>query len=170
MNAMFFGTKRAYHGILRVTRRRLAPSGLTPARFDLLWSVMRYGERDRECVCKTQLTQSGLRRKLGVTASTVCRMLKSLEALGFVRRKVALEDRRQRIVELSNRAFAWLRSTRTTLLRAAQRLVDRALSFGQPRDRDACSGHMCVLEDYLDGMRARFGDTAARIYPWHPDD
>jgi DNA-binding MarR family transcriptional regulator len=167
---MFFGTKRAYHGILRVTRKRLAPSGLTPARFDLLWAVMRYGERDRECVCKAPLTQSGLRRKLGVTASTVCRMVTSLEALGFVRRRVALEDRRQRYVELTNRAFAWLRSACTTLLRAAQRLLDRALSFGEPRDRGSCFEHMCVLEDYLDAMRARFGDTAARIYPWHPDD
>jgi DNA-binding MarR family transcriptional regulator len=170
MNAMFFGTKRAYHGILRVTRKRLAPSGLTPARFDLLWTVMRYGERDRGCVCKAPLTQSGLRRKLGVTASTVCRMLESLETLGFVRRRVAPEDRRQRYVELSNSAFAWLRSARTALLRAAQRLLDRALSFGQQRDRDECFGHMCVLEGYLDEMRARFGDTAGRPYPWHPDD
>jgi DNA-binding MarR family transcriptional regulator len=169
MNAMFFGVKRAHHGILRVTRKRLAPSGLTPARFDMLWTLMRYGEPDGQCR-PTPLTQSRLRRKLGVTASTVCRMLQSLEALGFVRREVATEDRRQRYVVLTNKTFAWLRSTRTALLRAAQRLLDRALSFGQPRDREQCSGHMCVLEDYLDGMRARFGDTAARIYPWHPDD
>jgi DNA-binding MarR family transcriptional regulator len=137
----------------------------------MLWTLQRYGEPDSHCVRKpTPLTQSGLRRKLGVTASTVSRMLKSLETLGFVRRRIALEDGRQRYVELTNRAFAWLRSTRTALLRAAQRHLDRALSFGGRRDRGACFQHMCVLEEYLDAMRERFGDSAGRPYLWHPDD
>jgi DNA-binding MarR family transcriptional regulator len=168
MNAIFFGAKRAYQGILRVARKRLAPIGLTPARFDLLWALIHYGEGWRGE--SDPLTQSELRRRLGVTASTVCRMLQSLEALGLVRREVVEEDQRQRYVELTNKAFACLRSRRTALLRAAQRLVDRALSFGEPRDRDRCFRDMCVLEEYLDAMRARFGDTAGRLYPWHPDD
>ena len=46
MNAIAFGTKRAFHGFLRVTRKPFASLGLTAARFDMmsaLWGGPRLG-------------------------------------------------------------------------------------------------------------------------------
>jgi DNA-binding MarR family transcriptional regulator len=164
MHAIFFGTKRAFHGILRVTRKRLASFGLTAARFDLLWALIGHGDR-----CWPG-TQSKLRRKLGVSASTVCRMLQSLEALDLVRREVDQADRRQRFVELTNKGFACMRTARKVLLRMARRLLNRAFTFGKHRAPEECFEHTETLESYLADMRARYRDTATLYYPWHPDD
>jgi hypothetical protein len=40
MNAILFGTKRAFHSFLSVTRRPLLSFGLTAARFDMLFALM----------------------------------------------------------------------------------------------------------------------------------
>jgi DNA-binding MarR family transcriptional regulator len=115
--------------------------------------------------------QSELRRELGVTASTVCRMLRSLEALGLVcRSRETNGDRRQVWVELTEKGRRAILAARTAMLRAAQRLVDHAITFGKHRDADACFRNMAQLEDYLRGMRSDFGDTATLSFPWHPDD
>jgi DNA-binding MarR family transcriptional regulator len=162
MHAIFFGTKRAFHGILRVTRKRFASFGLTAARFDLLWALIGHGNR-----C-WPVTQSKLRRELGISASTVCRMLQSLEALDLVRREVDPADLRQRLVELTNKGFTCMRAARKVLLRVAKRLVNRAFTFGE--DFEGCLAHTDTLESYLTAMRRRYGDTARLYYPWHPDD
>src|SRR5581483_6609271 len=89
----FFATKRAFHGILRITRRPLAALGLTPARFDMLYVL--YAGMGQWAL------QSTIRRLLGVTAPTVSRMLRSLEQLGFVKRMRCEVDKRDRVVELT---------------------------------------------------------------------
>jgi DNA-binding MarR family transcriptional regulator len=165
MNAIFFGAKRAYHSILRVTRKRLASFGLTAARFDLLFAII-----GRDAKADRPVLQSKLRRKLGVTGSTVCRMLQSLEKLNLVRREVDEGDRRQRYVELTNKGLACIRAARAVLLRVGQKLVNRAISFGNRRDPVACFRNMVTLEEYFDAIREDYGDTAARLYLWHPDD
>jgi DNA-binding MarR family transcriptional regulator len=93
MNAVMFGCKRAYYATLGLTRRSLAKMGLTAARFDLLYVVHSHGEQGA--------LQSFLRRTLGVCASVVSRMLKSLEALGYVTRERWRFDTRQRQVSLT---------------------------------------------------------------------
>ena len=45
MNQIFFASKRAFHSILRVTRRPLRSLGLTAARFDVLYVLMSDDER-----------------------------------------------------------------------------------------------------------------------------
>jgi DNA-binding MarR family transcriptional regulator len=167
MNAIFFASKRAFHGVLRVTRKTLRSLGLTAARFDLMFALLK---RDTARVGGST-RQNDLRRTLGVTASVVSRMLRSLEALGWVRRTRPLNDRRQREVFLTEPGRGRIRTAYKTLFRAAQRLVDRAICFGEHRDRNARFWHMTTLEEYLDGMRRYYCDIASLYYPWgHPDD
>jgi DNA-binding MarR family transcriptional regulator len=158
VNSTFFGAKRAYHSILRVTRKPLASHGLTAARFDLLFALFARHESLGE-----RLTQRELRGELGVGGSTVCRMLRSLEALGLVRRERALEDRRHRWVELTDKGLKCIRAARDVLLGAAYRLLERAIC----RDPDPYEGFLEIaqLERYLDAMRAEYGDTATLSYP-----
>jgi DNA-binding MarR family transcriptional regulator len=106
VNVLFFSLKRAFHGTLRVFRPALARLGLTAARFDLLYIVLK--ERG--------LLQRELQRALGVAASTVSRMLGSLEELGLVAREVAEDDGRQRYVELTE-------AGRRSVVRAARALI-----------------------------------------------
>ena len=94
MNAVFFGCKRAFHGCLRIARQLLAGFDLTPARFDMLTAV----GQDHNQGC----TQRELRTRLGVSAATISRMLRSLEELGLVdgcRQKRG--DRRTRWLQLT---------------------------------------------------------------------
>jgi DNA-binding MarR family transcriptional regulator len=76
MNAIAFGTKRAFHGFLRVTRKALGSIGLTAARLDMMYALLRIDgyERHRH----HEVRQSDLRRKLGVTAPVVRCMLRAL--------------------------------------------------------------------------------------------
>ena len=91
MNAIFYASKRVFHGALRVTRSSflsVAP-GLTAARFDLMYALTcrSGGDRYRDRFSGQRLRQSDLWRKLGVTPPVVARMLRSLEALGWITRQ-----------------------------------------------------------------------------------
>jgi DNA-binding MarR family transcriptional regulator len=161
MNAQFFSAKRAHHGILGFTRKPLARFGLTAARFDMLYAIENGG-----CF------QNALRRKLGVTAPVVSRMLKSLEALGLIRRKRA-HDRRTRLVSLTVQGARRLRKCLRKVAhekRAPYRTLLRAITFGKLADPEACFWATCQLDDLLRGIRREFGDSATLHYPWHPDD
>jgi DNA-binding MarR family transcriptional regulator len=169
MNAIFFASKRAFHGALRVTRKPLMSLGLTAARFDLLYALMRGRGKDIVAHCTLQ---SDLRRTLGVSASVVSRMLQSLERLGLVSRERPQHagDRRQRLVTLTTAGIERVASAYKMLVRAAKRLVYEAICFGRHNDPGARFVHMVQLESYLRGMRTHYGDIASLSYPWHPDD
>src|SRR5215469_1809792 len=62
MNQIFFASKRAFHGVLRVMRKPLRSLGLTAARFDMLFALMGGGPEQ----ARFGKTQSELRRSLGV--------------------------------------------------------------------------------------------------------
>ena len=165
MNAIFFGLKRAFHGTLRVSRSALKACGLTAARFDLLYAL---NKRPRRAEAQCTLT-----RELGVTRSTVSRMLASLEALGLVHRTRVPRDRRQRSVALTAAGRARIQRAVFRLQRAgsAQLAVDSAL--GGERWYDAhvyCFFAMAALDQALSNIRQAFGDFATLYYPWHPDD
>jgi len=169
MNAITFGTKRAFHGFLRVTRRPLQGMGLTAARFDLLSVLVKAGRPDGRL---SGVRQSDVRRILGVTAPVVTRMLRALEGLGLVARWRELEwDRRQIRVALTEAGERCIQWARKIMQRAMRRMVYEAICFGRSRNRDARLRHMETLESYLWALRERFGDTAGLYYPWgHPDD
>lgn len=114
MNFHFFAIKRTFHGVLRVSRDVAAGFGLTPARVDMLYAVFRVPVPEyMGAAGRGSITQSDLRRALGVSAPTVSRMVKSLEALGFVKRCPSLRDRRTLDISLTD--FGW-RRVRTMFL------------------------------------------------------
>jgi DNA-binding MarR family transcriptional regulator len=159
MNVLFFGLKRAFHGSLRVFRRPLARLGLTAARFDLLYIVLKEGG---------SLLQRELQRALGVAAPTVSRMLASLEELGLVTRSVAEEDGRQRYVELTE-------AGRRSVLRTARKLIhsgivqltiDSALCPALWHDRNVCRTAREECLRLLRLLRYAYRDRATPDYPF----
>ena len=167
MNTIFFGCKRAFHSTLRVTRKPLASLGLTAARFYLLYELL-----SRDKLIPNGAFQSVLRRRLGVCASVISRMLASLEALGWVTREGQPQglDRRQRRVTLTAEGRQRIAAAFKMLRRASWRLVHQAICFGQHGAPSPQFVHTERLESYLRGMRTEYGDTATLYYPWHPDD
>ncbi|HEY8038877.1 MAG TPA: MarR family transcriptional regulator [Polyangiaceae bacterium] len=170
MNAIAFGSKRVFHGFLRITRKALQSIGLTAARFDMMCALL--GDpRQRHDVVKFSVRQSVLRRSLGVSASVVSRMVRALEALGWVLRRRAYGDGRQYDVSLTESGDQRIRLARRLLLRGVQRIVYQCICMGSHRDANQRFVHMEWLESYLGVLRRDFGDTATLYYPWgHPDD
>jgi DNA-binding MarR family transcriptional regulator len=169
MNAHFFGTKRAFHAILRVTRKPLASFGLTAARYDMLYAIA-WGVPDDEDWEDCPTEQSELPGMLGVHKSVVSRMLRSLEQLGLVSRERCAGDRRQVWVELTQAGAARLRDAAQCLARASQRLLCMAICFGKWRDREARFRHMSEYQSYLGVIRQEYGDDAVLPYRWDPED
>jgi DNA-binding MarR family transcriptional regulator len=168
MNAHFFGTKRAFHGILRIARKPLASFGLTAARYDMLFAIFGSLPKPERSGCLT--SQGELPRKLGVHKSVVSRMLRSLERIGLVARRRFQRDRRQFWVELTQAGRERFRDAAQSLARASTRLLCIAICFGQDRDREERFRHMSEYEHYLDAIRLQYGDRAWLPYRWHPDD
>jgi DNA-binding MarR family transcriptional regulator len=162
MHRVFFGLKRAHHGVLRIMRPTLAAMGLTAARFDLLYAV-----REREGLRQIQLC-----RALGVSGPTVSRMLASLEELGLVERDTSCGDFRQRFVYLTDEGRRRMRKAVRQIMRwgAAQLTIDSALCPDQWGDETACSRARQALETPLKAMREAYGDVANLYEPWCPDD
>lgn len=169
MNQITFATKRAYHGFLRGTRKLLASYGLTSARFDMLYVIG--GERQPYGRYQTTL-QSRLVGKLGVSRSVVSRMVRALEALGWVRREEALGiDGRTWLLSLTEKAEATMRVARRVVIRCVHRLVIESICFGGHREAGKRFLCMSRLEDTLHAIRRDFGDRATLYFPWgHPDD
>jgi DNA-binding MarR family transcriptional regulator len=165
MNAHFFGTKRAFHAILRITRKPLRSLGLTAARYDLLYAI--FGRRCGARPEKLTRRQSDLRRELGVHKSVVSRMLRSLEVIGFVARtRPTTGDKREREVRLTRSGLERIRDAFRCLERASKRLLCMAICFGQRADLEARLHHMGTYDAYLSAIRGTFGDTARLDYPW----
>jgi DNA-binding MarR family transcriptional regulator len=167
MNAIAFGTKRAFHAFLRFGRKHFARFGLTAARFDLMYAV--HGDpRSKQSYGRLQ---KDLPARLGVTAGVVSRMLRSLEELGLISREPPSEDRRQRHVTLTHAGVTCLRDVWSLLVRLVRRFVWEAICFGRHDDPEQRLMRMAELESYLDVLRRDFGDTATLYYRWgHPDD
>jgi DNA-binding MarR family transcriptional regulator len=160
MHALFFGLKRAYQAPLNVFNRRLRAVSLTCARYDLLYALRsRIGR-----------LQSELWRTLGVTRPVVCRMLKALEAMGFVRRRVA-EDRRQRFVELTPKGRALLDSGTLGywIGEDVEIAMDTAIADRCVWDRDWRVRKFDRVEALLGRIRDTFGDGAFLEYEWCDD-
>ena len=161
MHAILFSLKRVYLGTLQVTWGMLAKAGLTPARFDLLYDLLRSGGMK---------WQSDIRRALGVCAMTVSRMVRSLEALGIVTRTRAERDRRQLEVRVTPLGKALVRYVRRRLIRrgVVDRLIDNWFLF-DPKTKNRI-GELEMFETTLHRTRRRLSDGATVFYPWHPDD
>ncbi len=115
MDAVMFETKATHLAVQRVGRRVLKRYGVTPARFDLMNALGSNGMR-----------QCDLWKYLNVVRSVVSEMIRSLEALGWVKRVRAADSR------------TWL----VMLTRRGREIFQRAF--------DECveNGDMAVLMDY----------------------
>jgi DNA-binding MarR family transcriptional regulator len=158
MNIIFFGLKRAYHGTLRVTRQALARLGLTAARFDLLYIVLKVGE----------ITQRELRKALGVSGPTVSRMLGSLEELGLIEREVSDLDRRERYVMLTRVGRRCVRKAACLLIHSGhvQLALDGALCGDQWHNATASQTAFNACDRMLERFRRALGDVATLAYPF----
>jgi DNA-binding MarR family transcriptional regulator len=160
MHPVFFGLKRAYYASLGLTRRTLGKMGLTAARMDLLYVIHKRGHYPA--------VQSQIWRTLGVCPSVVSRMLKRLEAMGYVRREVVRHNTRQRYVFLTTKG-------RASLLRALRQFIgwgyaELALrSVLEPtRWHSEWLTHVALerLREYLRLICDGFGDRAElNLYP-----
>jgi len=165
MNGLVFGMKRAHQESLRVCRRLLEGTGMTPARFDLI----RVLARDAAYNGKVGQFQSVLWKVLGVSRATVSRMLGALEELGYVRRRILRKDRRQRWVELTREGAAWFRRARRVGAEPVRVAVTRALvpavsSEKMTRWWDVAGTTVGAFEALLAAVQWRFGGRAELVY------
>jgi DNA-binding MarR family transcriptional regulator len=167
MHAIAFGAKRVFHSFLRVTRRPLLSwPGLTGARFDLLSAFLEGEYRRPDCI---ELRQSELRRRLGVCASVVSRMLRALVERGWIARCRDADDRRAWRLWLTPAGEQVIRAARRLLLRAVERIVNDALVLPWwRRGRHHLFCELMNYNHYLDAIRYRFADCATLEYPWWP--
>jgi DNA-binding MarR family transcriptional regulator len=104
MHAMSFALKRAHLRAVAFGRKAIGHvEGMTPSRFDLLYLLRRV-----EILCKPAChpldgarAQLELVQDLGLHRSTVSKMLKRLEEMGWIRRTRCLLDRRINNVALT---------------------------------------------------------------------
>ena len=163
MHFVLFGFKRAHHATLRITRPILAEYGLTPARLDLL-QVLRCRE-----LAYIQLFQTGIRRILGVSAPTVCRMLQALERLGLVTRRRDSRDLRQRRVSLTDRARVLLRKVLQThvedgsMVKRVHQALARHPSVKPPL---SLRHELKRVENLFARVLVNLRDTAVAWEPW----
>jgi DNA-binding MarR family transcriptional regulator len=155
MDVVLFSLKRAFRKSIDAGLVLTTPFGLTPARFDLIRVIEMHAEG---------LPQRNIHYLLGVSAPTVCRMLKSLEALGFVKRRRFDSDRRCVWVELTEVG-------RYVVADARDRLVDSGLAErfalrGLGLDPEAARPDLTTLQNFLARMRKAYGDWPLFTHPW----
>jgi DNA-binding MarR family transcriptional regulator len=164
MHALFFALKRAHQASLRPARQVASVSGITPARFDMLYAISQ-GYRG--------MLQSELRHTLGVSAATVSRMLGSLERLGLVTRRIYSHDTRQRMVNLTSAAVAIVREVFNEAIDSdlVKLAIDSALANGRlvPSPTGMLE-EMDRAESFCRCFRSAFRDSATLYYPYQPDD
>jgi len=166
VNGVLFGMKRAHQDSLRVCRRILAGTRMTPARFDLVQVLV----RDAAYNGRVGQFQSALWKALGVSRATVSRMLGALEELGFVRRLVMRKDRRLRWVELTREGAAWFRLARRVARLPAESAVKSAVTPAAPRASmraqwwDSVGMKLGAFETLLVVIQWRLGGYAQLLY------
>lgn len=95
MDAVFFSMKRAHLGGERLGRWLLKEFELTPARFDLLNTIV-------DCEANEDvMTQAELWKRLGVVRSAVCEMVKELVKIGILKRHRRTPKSRTWIIQLT---------------------------------------------------------------------
>ncbi|MEO8876623.1 MAG: MarR family transcriptional regulator [Polyangiaceae bacterium] len=111
--------KRAHHATLKVLRPIAARNDLTPARFDLMYTLHRNGRSER--------FPSIIARKLGVSRTTVAKMLGAMEKAGLLVRKIVIWDQRYRKIKLTRYGRRCFNRTMKELRR---REIDAILHHG----------------------------------------
>jgi DNA-binding MarR family transcriptional regulator len=174
VNFYFFALKRSFHATLRITRGMAAAFGLTPARADMLYAIFRVPVADYVGAAgRGSITQSKLRRELGVSAPTVSRMVRSLEALGFLRRCRSIHDRRTHDISLTDNGWRRVRAMFYEIFKwdFFGLALDCALSRTPlPTDDEQLEQRRGELYELTSRIRRAFRDHATLEYPnFDPD-
>ena len=174
MNFYFFSLKRSFHAALRATRGLAAAFGLTPARADMLYAIFRVPVPSYEDAAgRGALTQRQLRTELGVSAPTVSRMVRSLEALGFVTRHRSLRDGRTVDIRLTDDGWRRVRAMFFEIFKwdIFGLALDCALTRSPlPTNEDELGRWRFDLYDLTTRIRFAFRDHATLEYPnFDPD-
>ena len=159
MHRVFFSLKRVHLRIVEVGKGLLRRFHLTPARFDMLRIVLVHAPHG--------VSQGRIRELLGVSATTVSRMLASLEELGLIVRHRWEHDARQLIVNLTELGKSRVTDAMEALVDhgAAERMARRGVDF----DAQAAVPRLRVLQRALASMRRIYGDHAAFVDPWRTE-
>lgn len=161
MHALSFAFKRANLTSVRLGRGLLAPFGLTPARFDLLFVLFRSHIPRR---------QFQLSKELGISRATVCRTVARLEQLGFVQRIRYAFDRRSHSIELTDFATSLMRRAIRTILGGGYLEVVYQCVLGS----HPCERAFFLVEDliaWVERTARELGDTSTLHYATgHPDE
>ena len=169
VNFYFFSLKRSFHAALRVTRGVAAAFGLTPARADMLYAIFHVPvARYEGAAGRGALTQRELRTELGVSAPTVSRMVRSLEALGFVTRSRSIHDGRTLDIRLTDDGWRRVRAMFFEIFKwdIFGLALDCALTRSPlPTNDDELGRWRYDLYDLTTRIRRAFRDHATLEYP-----
>ena len=158
MHHVLFLLKRAGLLSIALQKKWLVPYAITPARYEMLFVIA----HSNEWLKKVKFVhQSDIRRQLGVTAATVCKMLKALEKLGYVRRaRSKAADRRQVNVELTRKGRGLLRKVHERVIRPGHVFIVIYSIFAKTNDDPG------IFVSHLELLRKRLSDPATFYYPW----
>ena len=167
MHQIFFLCKRSYWGIQNKLRWPLKDKfDITPARVDMLYAI----EKSRYAVSEKE--QRRLTKKLGVTRSVVSRMLRAMEALGWISREKAEYDRRMWLVSITELGQELLDRVMKRFVKSGR--VAHWVYVGllyEWWNRDLRFWRLIYFEDELRGFRAMFNGGGTLYYPFgHPDE
>jgi DNA-binding MarR family transcriptional regulator len=112
------------------------------------------------------LTQSEVRKQLGVSAPVVSRMVRSLVARGWVRQSRDDYDKRQRTLELTEEGIAALLAAFRQVGRFAMRLLIRTFCGQRDRRWADRSEAMQRADSFFTRLRWACGDTGRVGYSW----
>jgi len=171
MHAINFALKRAHLCTVAVGQQvmDLVVPEMTPARFDLLYYIRR-----GSLLSGTGKIAAGTRkqrdivRTLGLDKSTVAKMIRRLEEMGWLTRQRDCEDRRVKLVALTKKGLRAIGD--------AMRFVFRRRALAKPYDRIARLFHpdapvtkgLAKIWDVVDGIARFMGDFSGLWYEGGP--
>jgi len=164
MHSVLFSLKRTFHKSVWFGRFLLKDYLLTPSRFDILYILK------KQRVLR-HVWQSKIREILGIAGPTLSRMIKALLALGFIRRKRSIWDRRQFEISLTKRGRETITHAMRTIIQSG---IITSCIVHFICEKWQCPATTLRQVDDVDMklffMRERLLDRATLYYPWHPDD
>lgn len=156
MHHTTFVLKRAHHATLKMLRPIAARYDLTPARFDVLSAILTRNRGPKIVPC-----QVAIARALGVTRSTICKMVIALEKAGFVLRCWAAWDQRCRRIKLTPYGRrCLLRVLKALRTRVVDRLLLRSLTRLCDNSRIKRETILRELTRHVQWLRLGFFDDA----------
>ena len=163
MQTFCFEMKHAHLAAERFARDEAERVGLTPSRIDMLRAIMTSDSG-------FGMLQSTLRERLCVSAPVVSIMVRALERLGFVKREIAVADRRTFQVSLTERGAAALRRIYYGAIVEPFLELKHKAAFGKTARRFAGKWKNAVsrLEALIREFRAEFG--RGNDNPWTPNE